>query len=105
MQPTKQSAKQSATHSTLQVYSFLAAHYSLTFAKVLFWAGASLSMLFSGASTRPESRYVLCRGLLSVLFLGAGWGSGRVWLPGKGKGSFTSTVALAAAPTLARARR
>ncbi|PSC70111.1 C4-dicarboxylate ABC transporter [Micractinium conductrix] len=32
---------------TLVVYSFLAAHYSLTFAKVLFWAGASLSMLFS----------------------------------------------------------
>jgi hypothetical protein len=30
------------------VYAFLADHYSNTLAKVLFWAGASLMMLFSG---------------------------------------------------------
>lgn len=32
---------------TLVVYAFLADHYSNPFAKVLFWAGASLMMLFS----------------------------------------------------------
>lgn len=36
---------------TLVVYAFLADEYSNTWAKVLFWAGASLCMLFSGAQT------------------------------------------------------
>ena len=38
-----------------QVYAFLADHYSNTLAKVLFWTGASLMMLFSGVCVDTEA--------------------------------------------------
>jgi hypothetical protein len=37
------------------VYAFLADHYSNTLAKVLFWTGASLMMLFSGVCVDTEA--------------------------------------------------